>query len=704
MIKIQKTDKKAASRESGFASARVKRAADTEAVSTQFPLQVEDEFNSFYEKGNARALIIKPPFVPKSLRALCLHNDILQQCLHAMEVNVDGTGHKIVLKEGQATENEKEKELAEQFFAEPYPGQSFVSIRRKLRADLEALGYAYMEVITDINGVPRMLRHLEGVLTRMCRLDDPVLVDKTVTRGGAEETVKVWTRERRYVQMVGSQSKMCYYREFGSSREIDRDTGEWAEEGKKLPLEKRGGQIIHFVVDPDINSPYGIPRWINNSPSVVGTRKAEIFNLEFFDAGGLPPILLLVEGGTFGEGVREQLLAHLRGTNSKHRAAVVDVQSSTGSIESPGKVNVKVERFGDSRQSDAMFQVYQEKGEERIRVAFRLPPIFLGKTSDYNFATAMTAYMVAEEQVFAPERKEFDEVINKTLMKALGVKNYDFKSNPVTLRNAELQLSALEIVKDKIEGEALVETVNDITGLNLEYSEEADQKAQDMAMAALMPPGAGGDDDDEEEGAGGKPPFGAKPGTPPKPGLGKPANGLPAKKWQRVRKHPTVGDIALLVDLWSNAMGLESFYPMDPVSKAQIITAVDKLSGRDRQMFDTLLTAKAFSVPAPDREGLTEITNACTQVMPAVSPQPVALKVDIDMGPVAEQIGEVVRLTQKQHADTLATVQHVLKTFTSKPPQPVEVTVKMVKEAKATRKKMLLPDGREFVLSTEVVK
>jgi capsid portal protein len=50
----------------------------------------------------------------------------------------------------------------------------------------------------------------------------------------------------------------------------------------------------------------------------------------------------------------------------------------------------------------------------------RLPPLFLGYAADYNFATAQTSYMVAEARVFEPERTEFDDLMNKTIIKELG--------------------------------------------------------------------------------------------------------------------------------------------------------------------------------------------------------------------------------------------------------------------------------------------
>ena len=174
---------------------------------------------------------------------------------------------------------------------------------------------------------------------------------------------------------------------------------------KPVPPEKRGSELLILGINPDVTTPYFLPRWINQLPSVIGSRAAEEQNLQFLDAGGLPPAIVFIQGGTLIKDTSDQLRMYLSGLNkNKNRAVVVEVQSVSGSLDAAGKVDVKVERFGSAQSQDSMFTNYDEVTEEHVRVGFRLPPLFLGKAVDYNFATAQTSYMVAEAQVFLPER------------------------------------------------------------------------------------------------------------------------------------------------------------------------------------------------------------------------------------------------------------------------------------------------------------
>lgn len=472
------------------------RKADTAALITNgveaFP---EDSFNGMYWTGSAGdesgVYIIEPQYTPGVLMALASQNNMLGKCVEAMEVNIDGTGHVIKLRTGKK-ENEVEQQLLKDFFDEPYPGKSMVEIRRSLRRDIENAGNGYLEVIRNAVDEVVMMNWIDATDMRLLRLGAVVEVNKVITRKGVPVTLKVRTRERRYVQLVNG--KKIYFKEFGASRDINRETGAWVDEGKRLPINLRGSEIIHFIGNKEPKTPYGAPRWLSQLPSVLGSRKSEEHNLEFFDGGGVPPVLVIVQGGTLGSEVKEDLKLHLSGKGGKHRAAVVEAISTSGSLESAGTVQVRVERFGAERQQDAMFANYDKSCGTNIRTAFRLPEIFIGMSGDMNFASAYTAYMVAEAQVFFPERDEFDKLINTRIVRALGVENYEFASLPVTLVDVQNQLKALEYVReDKIvSGEDIIEMLNDITGLSMVYTEPPPPPEEQAGAAPTSPTPAAG--------------------------------------------------------------------------------------------------------------------------------------------------------------------------------------------------------------------
>lgn len=458
---------------------------DTYMVLSSAAYQPDDEFvNLYFTANNTGGTALKPPFEPRTLKHAVRHNNVLSQCVEAMAVNIDGTGHEFVpTVEGQEP-NAQELVVAEGFFSEPFPGTTFVGMRRDLRMDIESVGYGYLEVLRSIDETLAGIRYQDCTSIRMLRLDDPVQVTKGVVRNGKETTLTYWDRERRFVQIVAGSQK-TYFREFGSTRHLHRATGVWETKEHPVAPEDRASELLVFGAHRDHQTPYFLPRWINQLPSVLGSRKAEEQNLEFFDAGGMPPAIVFIQGGNMVGPAADQLRTYLSAQNkNKGRAIVVELASSSGSLESSGSVSAKVERFGAQQANDAMFAKYDTTAEEHVRIGFRLPPLFIGKSSDYNFATAQTSYMVAEAQVFQPEREEFDEAINKTLIRALGLKTLKFKSRPIVLKSVEDQLAGMELIKDMVEGEELVSEVNKVTGLSLTYSEEAHEAAKEAAKAA----------------------------------------------------------------------------------------------------------------------------------------------------------------------------------------------------------------------------
>lgn len=480
----------------GAEIAQLLRKADESVVGSN-ALELEDDFQQLYqgETSNEHGVALTPPFDPKKLAYLATHNNTLMQCIDAMVVNVDGTGHQITPRKGfEADDAEvlKDKERVEQFLKEVYPGKSFETVRREIRRDKETVGYGYCEVIRNLAGDVVFLRRVPAKTVRMMRLDDPIEVEKTLERDGAEASVTVTVRERAFVQLVGV--KKVFFREYGTSRHIDRVTGEWEGESKEIPAPRRGNELIMFGVTEDSNTPYYVPRWVNQIPAVLGSRKAEEFNLDYFNAGGIPPVLVMIMNGMLSPEARAEFQKLFSGNpKNLNRGALVEVTGVGGSLEQEPKVSAQIERFSSEQQKDHMFSAYDEASFEKVRRAFRLAPIFLGKTSEYNFATAMTAYLVTEAQVFRPERDEFDNTMNMTVVRELSDK-VKLKSNALTLSDAQLQLQALGMVLTHITPQELVDQIEQITDMAITLAEEGEPRATNPEPVVDE-----GEEDDEGE-------------------------------------------------------------------------------------------------------------------------------------------------------------------------------------------------------------
>lgn len=473
----------------------------------------EDEYQQMYVGGTRDQGILAPPYSLRQLDKLSQENNALSPCIEAMVTNIDGTGYDFASKDEDAENSEDDTKIEElrDFFSEPYPGMSFQSLRKNLRRDLERTGNAYLEVLRNAQDEIVFLRHVDSKMMRLLNLDTAVPVERTVRRKGKDVKITVMQRERKFCQLVNGVS-LVYFREFGSSRDLNKSTAAWAPKGQRLPAAQRATEIIHFTVLPDAHTPYGVPRWISQLPSVLGSRKAEEYNLEFFDNGGIPPVLILLQGGTLQPETKGALdLKMGKGTASaKNRVQVLEVMPSGGTFNSPNQARVTVERFGAERQDDSMFENYDEKCETRVRRAFRLPPIFIGAAEDYSFASATASYAVAEAQVFKPERDEFDEIINVKLLPVLGYPEYKLVSKPLVIEDATLKLQGIQqaLSTKAVEMEDVLYEINEATGTDIRYKEPEkpkpgfDEEGNPLnPLDALAGAAAGaGDEDGDDQG------------------------------------------------------------------------------------------------------------------------------------------------------------------------------------------------------------
>lgn len=466
----------------------------------------EDTFRGLYETSiGTPVALIEPPYAPERLQYLTQTNNALSACIEAMVNNVDGTGAVFEPRDGFSTDKADDQtvQALTEFFNEVFPGQSFLSLRKKVRRDIHAVGWGVIEVIRNAAGEIVFLRHADAKTVRYVVLDEPVMVDVTVKRGGQGVTLKMPRRERRFAQQLVV-NKVVYFKEFGASRDLDKSTGVWAQKGRRLALKDRATEFLVFGDIPDALTPYHVPRWVPQMPSVLGSRKAEELNLEFFNAGGIPPLLIILQGGSLVEEAEKKLEQILNGSvANKLRAATLEAISNEGSLDRAGQVKVTVERFGSERQQDSMFENYDARCEVRVRRAFRLPSLFLGASEQASFATAYTSYTLTEAQVFLPERQSFDEVITTQLLPAMGYGDYKYRSLPLQVNDATLKLQAVQVANatGRVDPEDVIDAVNEFANLSLKVSAKVHLPPAVQAAHARIGSGSEAMNDVSENGA-----------------------------------------------------------------------------------------------------------------------------------------------------------------------------------------------------------
>ncbi len=343
-----------------------------------------------------------------------------------------------------------EKARLESFFDFCCFDHSFVDLRRRTRQDLEVTGNAYWEVLRNNRGEVARLVHVPAQTVRLLPLDPrPVEVEEKVRISPvAYEPATARRRLRRFVQIQGVER--VYFKSFGDPRVVSKTTGELFNDAGALlrvrPDDTPATELLHFAIHSP-RSPYGVPRWVGTLLSVMGSRQMEEVNYLYFENKSVPPLALLVSGGRLSDAsvprIERFIDENLKGKANFHKILILEAEGGGGSGDN-ARAKIELRPLTEAQQHDALFQVYDERNIDKVGSAFRLPRLLRGETKDFNRATAESALRFAEDQVFQPERDEFDYLVNRKLLSDMGIRFWRFRSQTPATRDPERMTAMVE--------------------------------------------------------------------------------------------------------------------------------------------------------------------------------------------------------------------------------------------------------------------
>lgn len=535
----------------------VGKADDGGPVATSNVMQGVDEAERRFHLAGA----IEPPYNPTTLAALIEHSNALRPNIDAYATNIDGFGHKfepVIDLDGEDADDKiaqaitiererlradpsaspdvmnlplvprpdevaaKKAELVQMmraekvkldfFFENCVDDMSFVSMRRKLRQDLENIGNAYFEVLRNGRGEIASFVYIPSFTMRLLPLDKTLTDIQVKQRVSAIDYASVPRKKqfRKFVQVF--EAYATYFKEFGDPRIISKKSGKvYASQADLVAADPSDGpatEIIHLKVHSS-RTAYGVPRWIGNLLSVLGSRQAEEINYLYFENKAVPPLALLVNGGRLTDEtvtrVEDHIKATIKGKKNFHSILILEAVGEGGTVSNPaGKMEMKFERLADQTNKDALFQQYDSANIDKIGMSFRLPKMLRGDIKDFNRATADAALEFAEQQVFAPERSEFDFIVNRKILVDMGVRFWKFASLTPTVKDSE---KLAGIIRDLVTCGVLTpeearELCNDVFNKELpRLDAEWVKQPLELTLAGLAPgaaqstPWTGEDDD-----------------------------------------------------------------------------------------------------------------------------------------------------------------------------------------------------------------
>lgn len=348
----------------------------------------------------------------------------------------------------------REKMLLECFFDFVTVGESFTSLRARTRVDEEVIGNGYWEVLRNNAQEIVQFVYVPSHTMRLMPMEaESVEVQMKVRRNVVDVgTETVHRRFRRFVQVIADH-KLIWFKEFGDPRVYSSKTGQKYKDEKELEREegkkvRPATEILHWKIH-NPRTPYGIPRWISELTSVLGTRHAQEVNLMYFQNRSVPPLAILVSGGRLNKQTSDKLKSHIeneiKGKRNWHKVMILEAEpaGSSGPGLNNGRVRIEIKPLTNAQISDAQFLSYIEKNTDAIGMVFRLPRLLRGDARDFNRATAQTSLEFTEQQVFGPLRKEFDFVMNRAILTELGIQFWRFRSRGPDFSDPTDQIKAI---------------------------------------------------------------------------------------------------------------------------------------------------------------------------------------------------------------------------------------------------------------------
>lgn len=425
------------------------KATDRNAIlkAEAFQAYEDDPFRSAYSEND----LIEPPYPIYELDRMVEYSTILQQCIEAYKRNIVGYGvlykyHEDLMKQDETPEMKAEYDRLQEWVKYFNFDMSFEDVWGLAIEHRERTGNGYIEIIRDGAGLPVGGENVDPCGMRLTLMSK---TDVVYNINGKE--FKRRKGFRKYVQRIGG--KKIWFKEFGDPRFMNLQTGEFTTGHNG---DNEASEILHLKIG---DKAYGIPRWIGQIIHMYGARKAEELNYNYFENGRHTPAAVVVSNGMLTDESLAKLQDYaddVKGTDNAHKFLILEAEGlDDGVLPGEDRQGVKVElkSLADILQQDALFLEYDEASRKKVQSAFRLPDIYVGRSTDFNRATAETAKQITEEQVFEPERNSIEWMINNILLL------------PQNFQSAVLAFKPQEIsdVDDKVKLLTILNTIGSVT-------------------------------------------------------------------------------------------------------------------------------------------------------------------------------------------------------------------------------------------------
>lgn len=353
--------------------------------------------------------------------------------------------------------------------AEPTTPEEVLELARQ---DYHLIGWACLEILTDLEGRPVGLAHVPARTVRVRKPqsqfdqyrhpEEGRFVDGDIGKFASRGYVQIRNGRRRYfgeagdryrgldVEISNGDDPEITYNPDDSDDEpifVDRESGDVVQ-GSAESLDNQPANELIFVTNPSpLSDDYGVPDWISATRTIGADEAAKDYNADFFDNDTIPRFAIKIKGGELTGESKKDLRQMLNGLREEsHRTVILEVDKFETQLEED--VEIELEPLGQGISEEMSFEAFRKKNEAEIAKVLEMPPIKIGNTDTSNRSNSEQQDRDFALEVIQPEQHKFAERLYRILhQQAFGVRDWTLEFE---LRGADQPKEDAETARRKI--------------------------------------------------------------------------------------------------------------------------------------------------------------------------------------------------------------------------------------------------------------
>ena len=321
----------------------------------------------------------------------------------------------------------------------------FDGVLERAGMDLEAIGWAAIEVIRSRDMQIRRIAHIPATRVRVLRgwkgFVEVLGPNKYVYYQPFGQKVSSRTRRDPFTNKPESYSPTLDGELSPSNLDwnmIDRETGKSSSE-----FTQSANEIIWIPRHHSSTIYYGMSDIVPSLGYVLANVHIRDFQLQYFEHNTVPRYAVIIEGAKLAEPVKKAITeyfgSHVKG--KAHKTLIIPIPAMRG------EVKVRFEKL-DADVKESSFLESRKTNAQAIMAAHGVSPAIIGisEHSELGSGKGLSQAEIYKDRIVTPSQRRWEKCLNRLFRLGLGVQLIALKFNPLSRSTKSVSGWAWEIL------------------------------------------------------------------------------------------------------------------------------------------------------------------------------------------------------------------------------------------------------------------